>query len=433
MKFALLAVTVCTALLAEEEKNGTLVAVAPTVQKYVRTEVGQEVNPDLIAQDLDLMNRNPFRKAEAVYTPGQEPGTREVSIVSEEKRPYRIYTRVDNTGVPALESSRLYTGFSVGNLFDQDHTVAVEYKTSGNFSKLQSFKANYDAPLPWRHIVNAEIKYSATKANDSETGNVIRGNNYSSAVRYTVPFATTDWSREVSVGFDFKNADNEQEYVAQVDPNKSDINLFQLAVESSFGLEQESYELELNGGVFASPGEFLPRQEASEYGKLRPGATASWAYGKGQLKYKQKLPASCAATIQLTTQLSTSKLLPSEQMGLGGVETVRGYASHKVNLDETFVGNFEFQLPGFPVVSLFTGAPKDELKFLVFADSGWGFERGVSDQVLMDNLLISFGPALRYKMDPYVTLKMDWGVRAHQAGGFVVEPGLVHFSLVANY
>lgn len=433
MKFALLAVTVCTALLAQEERQGTLVAVAPSVQKYVRTEVGQEVNPDLIAQDLDLMNRNPFRKAEAVYAPGKEPGTTEVSIVSEEKRPYRIYTRVDNNGVAALDNSRFFTGFSVGNLFDQDHTFAFEYKTSGNFSQLQSFKANYDAPLPWRHIVKAEVKYANTKANDAVTGNVVRGNSYSSAVRYAVPFATTDWKREVSAGFDYKNANNEQEYVSQVDPNKSDINLFQLAVESAFGLKKDSYELELNSGLFASPGAFLPRQDADEYGKLRQGATASWAYGKGEVKYKQKLFAGFATALQLTTQLSTSKLLPSEQKGLGGVDTVRGFTSHKVNLDETFIGNFEFQLPAFPVISLFTNAPKDEIRFLVFTDAGWGFERGTSDQVLIDNLLMSFGPAVRYKMDPYISLKADWGVKVHQNGVFGINPGLVHFSATASF
>ncbi len=414
------------------------IAAAPAVQKYLRTEVGDEIQTDLIAQDIDLMNRNPFRSSKVVYSPGEAPGTTDVSIVTEEKRPYKVYTGVNNNGVVALQNSRLYSGLSVGNLFNQDHTFAFEYTTSGNFSQLQSFKADYTAPLPWRHVLHTRVGYSGTHATTADLGINMdlhtRGNSYIANIDYTIPFSTANWKREVKAGVLFKNTNSEQEYENKIVKEKSDVNMFQLMAETAFGLKKERYEMEWVSTVCASPGPFLPRQENSEYDKLRPGTTATWVYGKGQWKYKQKMLTSCLLSLQLTSQLSFTKLLPSEQMGLGGADTVRGYQNRKVNLDESFLGNLEFYLPSFEMVSaFFPQAPKDEVKFFAFIDSGWGFEVGPSSRPLISNLLLSAGPALRYKLGDYLSVKLDWGVRLHNETAFTVEPGIAHLSAVASY
>ena len=70
-------------------------------------------------------------------------------------------------------------------------------------------------------------------------------------------------------------------------------------------------------------------------------------------------------------QIGSGNLVPSEQLGVGGYSTVRGYDEREANGDRGFVVNTELRTPAMALLGRF---PKwkvdDQLQFLAFMDYG---------------------------------------------------------------
>ena len=106
--------------------------------------------------------------------------------------------------------------------------------------------------------------------------------------------------------------------------------------------------------------------------------------------------------------MTDCKLLPSEEMGFGGMETVRGYDERFVNGDRGFVINSEIHTPQIALGNWFGSSVPDTLEGLVFCDYG---SAGVIEPASgPDHFeLASVGVGLRYRMSRYIDLRMDYG------------------------
>jgi hemolysin activation/secretion protein len=130
----------------------------------------------------------------------------------------------------------------------------------------------------------------------------------------------------------------------------------------------------------------------------------------------------------LRLQATTTPLLPSEQFGLGGYDTVRGYQERQFLADDALCFNLELRSPPLSI----TSKTRNQLRFLIFTDYAYGhnlhesFAEGSSAQ------LWSVGPGVRFTMMPYLTSRLDYGFRLHDVefgNGF----GRFHFSVILNY
>ena len=136
-------------------------------------------------------------------------------------------------------------------------------------------------------------------------------------------------------------------------------------------------------------------------------------------------------------QVATENLLPSEQYGLGGFDTVRGYKEREINFDDIIIYNFEIYLPYISFSKLLgkSKKPIDKLEFLGFIDAGYGWENNHAAGITKSKGMYSIGPGVRYSIAPYLTCKLDWGFQLESLGsaGLGGPHQRIHFSAIAGF
>lgn len=135
----------------------------------------------------------------------------------------------------------------------------------------------------------------------------------------------------------------------------------------------------------------------ADYNALRPGAKNHWVIGRASFKYLQSLPARFGILLHGRGQISSQNLLPSEQVGLGGFDTVRGYTERQLNYDSALLATVELQSPSFRVLGLKRAKFKDNAYFIGFVDCGYGGNHNLIPGEPNSDYLLGVGPGLRYQ------------------------------------
>ena len=405
------------------------------LKQYVKAQPGQGINVDTLQTDLNFINRNPFRQVNIVYAPGKQTGTTDLVLAAEDRPPFRIYAGADDTGLLTTGRERIFGGLTWGKVLGFDHILSYQYTASYNLKSFQSHTLQYMMLFPWKHTLNLYGGYSTVHAALPFPEATNLGISSQLSLRYTLPFQTTPrFSDEFSFGFDYKSSNNTIQY-SQLFPNVAkQVNLTQLVFEYHLNKEWNTSRLEFTGELYGSPFTFLANQSEADYETLRPNADTKWFYGKGSLRFTRKLPLDFALTIWGRGQFAVGNLLPSEQFGIGGHATVRGYEERQLNMDNGFIGNIEFRTPPISLISTFRKHPiKDSIQFIGFLDYGVGTNNTTLPGEPNYDYLFSIGPGVRYTLDPYIAARLDWGVKLHNAALFSGGWSMIHFSGTISY
>lgn len=406
-----------------------------TLIGYLHQKSGDPVDIKKLHKGIDFINRNPFRYADLVFSPGERTGTTDIEILTRVRNEVRFYVGCDNTGVPTTGRQRLLSGVNWGNAFGLDHVFNFQYTGSYNFQKLNAYMVQYLGLLPWDHLFTIYGGYSTVRARPHLPSNQNTGNFGQASFRYEIPLAPSNTiSQQISFGFDYKNTNNTVLFSELFTNFSGKVNLFQLVFEYNLKYERSDSDTDFYVGAFGSPGEWLPDQSNTAYSSLRPGAENAWFYGRFFLTHLHKIPVGMALFVRLQGQLASTRLLPSEQIGIGGFESVRGYDERQLNYDAGLLGRVELRSPNLPVAK-WLGACKahDGLQFLAFLDVGGGGNYQLIPGEPSHDYLLGIGPGLRYTYDPYMALRFDWGFKLHQQTVFTSGSNEVHFGLTFSY
>jgi hemolysin activation/secretion protein len=113
-------------------------------------------------------------------------------------------------------------------------------------------------------------------------------------------------------------------------------------------------------------------------------------------------------------QMSDGNLIPSEQLGLGGYATARGYEERESNTDQGWFLSNELRSPPFSVGSLLK--KKDRMQLLAFWDYGVGENKDLGQDEDPHILFHSVGCGLRYTVNRYFSLRFDYGWQLADSG-----------------
>jgi hemolysin activation/secretion protein len=405
------------------------------LQNDITLKPGEKINLGTLRNNLEFINSNPFRRADAIFTPGKERGTTDLVIhVDERERPYRFYVGADNTGVETIRRQRLFTGFNIAGDYGWDHFFTFQYTSSYNFRDYQAYTAQYIGALPWQHLIDLYGGYSYLHANLGFPASGQSGHNGQASCRYIIPFGFWNLQQRVVFGFDFKRTNNTLAFSELLVRFGKNVNLTQLMMAYQLKKHTLNYQVDLETEFFWSPGKLFADQTNQDFSSLQPGAKDDWIYNKTRLSYLQYLPHDFSLFFSWIGQISSQTLLPSEQIGLGGHDTVRGYDERQLNYDGGMIFNFEARTPHFPLITAIRNKKmKDALQFLTFIDFGWGHDKTPVSEEPNNDYLMSIGPGLRYVLDPYISARFDWGIKLHQGSVFTGGGSMVHFSMIAGY
>lgn len=406
------------------------------IKKYFQIQPGEPIDQSRLIQNVSFINRNPFRRVDLVFVPGQNEGTTDVVISTKDRRPVRMYSGTDNTGVEPSGANRWYAGLNWGNTFGLDHIFSYQYTASYNNSLFQAHTAEYTALLSWGHVLNFYGGYS--EVHPHVLAPIKRNDGWSmqTSLRYVAPLKIYRYlEHEMTVGGDFKRSNNTFEFTEVFPRFGNNVNLTQLVVGYSGNYERNALRLDFSANLYWSPGKWIDDQTNENYASLRPGAVNHWVYLRGSLAYLQKLPKAFSLFLLTSGQISSQPLLPSEQFGLGGFDTVRGYEQREVNKDNAILTRLEARTPGLEIGKKINPSWKisDGLQFLIFMDYGWGVNHKTIPGSGKADYLLGAGPGFRYTIEPYLTMRLDWGIRLHNKKSFEGEWDKIHFNLTASY
>ena len=403
------------------------------LENYIRLQPGDDLDENIIIADLSFMNRNPFRRTDAVYTPGAFPGTTDIELLTDDRRPFRLYIGTENTGVKPTDEMRVFAGFNWGNVFGFDHVFSYQYTASPDFHKFQAHTIQYSAPLPSRHIL---VVFGGVSFVHPKVTRGLRSHGYGvqGSMRYDIPLNPTQfYLHELSFGFDFKRTNNTVEFSEGPVIFGSNVNLTQLAVGYNAAWERFSSKTTLDGEIFWSPGKWLADQSNTDFESLRAFAKNNYIYGKLGLTHNIKIFNGYSLSLHGRGQVSNHNLLPSEEFGLGGHDSVRGYDEREQNADNAILLNVELRTPVLHLLSKVNCKFKDELQLLVFIDYGLGGSHRRVPGEVASQYLIGAGPGLRYMITPYLSARVDWGIKLHHKKALGHANSRLHFAVVGSF
>jgi hemolysin activation/secretion protein len=371
----------------------------------IQRDSGDCLSMTALQEDLSWINRNSFRSAEAICKRGKEPMTTDIDLIIKDRRPLRAFVGTDNTGFKETGYQRAFAGAYFGNLFSLGQIFSYQYTTDYDIKRFQSHIGFYEIPFPWRHLLSFFGGASFVRV-PVEDAMFSRGDTFQASTRYTIPFAQGGkFPQEVRFGCDFKRMNTNVTFGGQTVAAKN-VDLFQLAAEYKLSFVSRSVQSFFSLEAILSPGPLLPDMQSSLFNLLRTGAGPNYFYVRGCFKQLYRLPKECSLAMESSFQLATNKLLASEQFGLGGYTTVRGYQERAVNADNAFLLRLESR---FPAVSL-PWNKNGSLVFFCFSDFGVG-----ADQLKLESnfrntqTLWGVGPGFRYTYKGNVALRFDWG------------------------
>ena len=379
----------------------------------VRLRGGDVLRTSELQRHLDWFNRNPFRPATLYAAPGAGEGEANMVFAFGERRPWRVYVGYENTGAEAAGDSRYLAGINWGNAFDLDHSLNYQFTTSDSLKELSAHALSWDIPIHSRHhFARLSAGWAEISTQSRSSGILVdtSGTSWQLGGAYGMQLTRwNDFKQEVSVGVEYKSSDNFLVFGGTNAHPGAVVEVLQFRADyqasRQFGREGG---LQLSASLIASPGGLSGLNSDQDFERFRPGAEASYLYGRAKAVWVRRLPDSWTLRASGQLQLSSGALLPTEQLGLGGHATVRGFEEREFLADHGYVLSTELRAPSLRI-PLGEGHPV-QVQFLGFLDHAGGWRRGTGPGQDGHRSFTSMGAGLRAQFGRYLNLRADVGV-----------------------
>ena len=396
----------------------------------MRLEPGDPIDLDLLKTDLNTLNRNPFRSVNAVLQKSEVPGNTDLAMKTDDRFPLRGYLSFDNNGLPIAGRDRYSAGINWGNAFGLDQQLSYQFLTSpdlwrtrdrgpglSNDPRFMAHSLTWLAPLPWGDTLSAFGSYVQQVPDlGPDLGQV--GHNLQLSLRYQKILAPLgSLYQQVQFGFDHKRSDNNLAFGGtQVFNSATNIDQFLFIYDITRPDAWGQTVLE-NSAVF-SPGGFSHANSTAAFlASGVQGVHDRYFYDTLQITRLTELPFGLTWLARATGQVANGELLPSEQLGAGGFDSVRGYNPRAASGSQGFLLSNELRSPSWGPLQEAGADVQDSGQLLVFHDYGTvGFENAQTN-LAGHSELQSVGVGLRYGLGRYLDVRFDYGWQLERLPG----------------
>ena len=395
----------------------------------VRADSGAFIEAPRLSEDLDWINRYPYRQINGVFEPGSQPGASDLILEITRTKPWQVYAGWSNTGTAQTDYNRYYVGFGLGLEALNDMTLSYQLTGSGNFwtdpSSIDLSGPNWPAYLSHagRVVIPTfarqalEITPSFVATSQVSVGNILTFQNttfelpilYHSALSNLSP-ALAGWG-DVYGGVAPKWLERTTWYQgADVATGTAGVFDLILGWSNQFtALGTTSIDLRM----VANPGGVVGGNSSDTWFVFSNGRVTDIQYVYLYGTVEQVTPLSEIAGLEgltlrntLYAQAAGQALPDTEQLALGGYYATRGYTLSDGSVDTGFVLRNELRLP---VVALLGRADSgikgvsDALSPFVFLDVSYGHNFGLDDLDTgegsgPDTTLVGLGGGLDYTL-----------------------------------
>lgn len=373
------------------------------VRSRLQRAITKPLNQNRLLQALQLLQLNPvIETISAELSAGIRPGESILNVEFTTSDTFNISLISDNSRPPSVGTFRRGVEVSEANLFGQGDRLDVFYSNTDGSNIVD---ISYDFPINARngtvgfYFNNTDSQVIEKPFEDLD----LEANSSTYELRYRQPIIQTPQQeltlglalarREtdtsiLGVGFPLsRGAENDGEtrlsiirfYQEYVNRDAKQV----LAARSQFSLGVGALDATINNND----------EPDSRY--------LAW---RGQAQWLRLLAPDTVLLIRSDIQLSNKELIPLEQVGLGGFETVRGYRQDLLLRDNAVFASVELR---YPLLRTFNG--EGVLQLTPFADLGRAWNSNPELDV-DPRTLFSIGLGLRWQYRDRMTLRFDWGI-----------------------
>ena len=343
----------------------------------IHLEHGDLITVGRLQEQLDWLNRNPFRPASVYAAPGGQVGEADFVFTLDERPPWRVYAGYENSGTEAIGEDLFFAGFNWGNAFGCDHLLSYQFTIGESLDRFQAHSVAWEIPL---HRMHRFVRIHATWT-DAEGRSVIdgmpvdaEGETWVAGAAWGIPLPRCgDLTHDLQLGAEFKASDNLTSFGDFTFPDEN-VEIAQLRVDYLAQARTEDSSLDAGVALVASPGGVSGLNDDAAFEAFRAGAESQYAYLRGELTWTRRLPDDWSLRLAFEGQVATGELLALEQIAFGGHDSIRGFKERDYLADHGYIISSEVRTPALGlVVPVF---PTSQFQLLAFVDHGTGWRDG---------------------------------------------------------
>ena len=362
---------------------------------------------NLVTKDIVGLNRLADRRVTPVLRQGAEPGTVDIDLNVEDKRPLHGSLELNNRYSSNTTDLRLDGGLSYSNLFQLGHTAGVNFQVAPENTKdAMVFSGYYLA----RVSDGVSLMLQGTKQNSdiSTLGGAAvggRGQILSLRLLRNLP-STATFSQSFNFGIDYKHFD--ENLVIGQNTINTPITYYPLSATYGASWLTDNSFTEANTSL-----NFHVRglgNSGQEFSNKRYNADDSYVYLRSDLAHTHDLTGGTQVFGKLQGQIASQPLVNAEQSAGGGLGTVRGYLEGTALGDDGLFGTIELRSPSLIGTSTKTGTRADEWRFHLFADAGMLALRDALPGQQQNYSFASAGTGMRFKFKNHYNGSLDAAV-----------------------
>ncbi|MFN6486652.1 MULTISPECIES: ShlB/FhaC/HecB family hemolysin secretion/activation protein [unclassified Nostoc] len=380
---------------------------------YIRSRIAlgasTPLNQKRLLESLQLLQLNPLiQNVSAELSAGSRTGANLLAIKITEADSFNIQAVLDNGRSPSIGSFRRQLQINEANLLGFGDSISLTYSNTDGSNTIDT---SYSLPLNPRNG-SLTFSYGTTSANVIErpfnTLDIESASQYYE-LTFRQPLVQTP-NQEFALGI---TAFRRESDISSSLLEENEVPLSEL----SPGADKEGrtrvsalrffqeWTSRNSQEVIAARSEFslgIGAFNATINDTEPDGRFFAW---RGQAQWVRLLAPDTLLLIRGNVQLACTELLASEQFGLGGINSVRGYRQDLLLTDNGVFASVEFRLP-IARVPQWNGV----LQVMTFGDVGTAWNNSSNRDENNTNTLASVGLGLRWLQGNNFTAGVEWGI-----------------------
>ncbi len=378
-------------------------------EDYIRSRIALATQPPLnyqrLLETLQLLQLNTplIEKITAELRPSTEAGKSILAVTVTESKTLSASALLDNGRSPSVGTFQRRIQVTEADLFGKGDSASVVF---GNTNGSNTFLLGYTYPLnPRDGTLSLNIGLAGSRIIEKPFDVLdIKANSQSYDLTYRQPLTRTP-TREFALGVTLSRRDSAATLLDGLAPYPS------IGAEADGKTHVTALRF-FQDAIWRSPQEVMALRSQFNLGLGFLGGTVndfapdskfvSWL---GQAQWSRVLYPGSVLVLRADAQLANRALLPSEQFGLGGVASVRGFRQDALLTDNGLFASAEWRIP---IVRTYQSKFLFQIAPFVDIGTGWNRESDLPDPT--PRTLASAGLGLRLQAGDNFSARLDWGI-----------------------
>jgi len=383
---------------------------------------GTVPNAHLVAKNLRLANENPGKQTNVTLRAAEKEGDVEARVEVVDENPSKWFLTLDNTGTSQTGYDRLGIGYQHSNIGNLDHAITAMFITSVEKpSEVGIYSVGYHLPLyGYGASVDLVAGYSDVNAGTTSTPSgplSFSGSGYVVGGRYNWHLDHhAGYDHKVILGLDYRYYDNACSVgafgSAGCGAAAATYSVLPLSATYAGTWTLPAARAGFYGTVAANLGGFS-KGGTAELQQARANADVHYWVMRAGLDGAQSLPGDWQVRGRLDMQYADEVLVPAEQFGIGGQNSVRGFLEREVSSDKGHSATLEVYTPELaPMI----GLKEWNARLLAFYDLGRIYRVNPLPGEQLREGIASAGLGLRLALEKKFSLRFDVANIIQQGG-----------------